>query len=261
MRKPLIILSILIIFTGYAAVGQAERAYQAGEKMSYYIHYGILSGGEATLELREDTIFGKEVLYSLLSGRTTGVADAIYKVRDYYHSYFDPETILPYKAIRDISEGRYHKYNELVFDHYSRADSAIVQSRLTGKHVTQLEIYDILTCFYYMRDHYLGGENRLVEDSVITITTWFTDELYPIRLRFKGYETVRTPIGKVRCLKFNPVTEVGRLFETEDDMTVWFSDDKNYLPVKVRFDIFVGKITVDIEKYEGLAWPLNIAGK
>jgi hypothetical protein len=251
---------MILLITGsqLMLLAQEPISFRAGEKSQYRIHYGLISGGEATLELREDTLAGKDVLYSLLSGRTTGVADAIYKVRDYYHSYFNPYTKLPYKAIRDIKEGRYRKYNEVIYDHTSRSDSSIVISKLTGVHVTPAPIYDILTCFYMMRDSYLQGEYDLKEDEIVTITTWFTDELYPIRLRYKGRETVRTPLGKISCLKFNPVTEVGRLFKTEDDMTIWFSDDKNYLPVKIRFDIFVGKVTVDIEECEGLVYPLGI---
>jgi hypothetical protein len=260
MRLAVIIYFTIIVNASGLAQGQ-EIPYRAGEKASYYIHYGFLSGGVATLRMEEDTILGQDILYAVLSGRTTGMADAIYKVRDYYRSYIDPSTGLPVKAIRDITEGRYTKYNELIFDHYTRTDSAIVQSRLTGTHITPTPIYDIISCFYFFRSHYLAGGHELKKEEVITIMTWFTDELYPIQLRFKGYETVKTPLGKIECLAFNPVTEVGRLFKTEDDMTIWFSNDKNYLPVKIRFDIFVGKVTVDIEEFEGLGWPLNIVKK
>ncbi|MCA1756039.1 MAG: DUF3108 domain-containing protein [Bacteroidales bacterium] len=257
--KRSIIISIILVSLAHMGHSQEYKSFRAGEKASYYIHYGILSGGVASLELREDTIFGKDVIYGVLTGKTTGIADVIYKVRDYYHSYFDPTTLLPVKAIRDISESRYRKYNELVFDHYARPDSALVHSQLTGTHITPNPIWDIISCFYHLRENYLASGYQLKEGEVITIMTWFTDELYPIRLRFKGYETVRTPFGKIECLKFNPVTEVGRVFKTEEDMTIWFSNDKNYLPIKIRFDIFVGKVTVDIEKYEGLAWPLNFS--
>ena len=51
---------------------------------------------------------------------------------------------------------------------------------------------------------------------MITIMTWFTDELYPIRLRFIGMEEVRTKAGRIKCYKFNPVTETGRLFKDEE---------------------------------------------
>jgi hypothetical protein len=54
------------------------------------------------------------------------------------------------------------------------------------------------------------------------------------------------------------VTEKGRLFKTEEDVSFWFSADKNYLPVRIRFDIFVGAFTVEIVSYEGLAYPLEV---
>ena len=240
------------------AAGSYAQPYRAGERLDYYIHYGLISGGTATLQIREDTIFGKEVLYAVMEGRTTGIADVLYKVRDYYHSYFDPETNLPLKAIRDIREGRYTRYNELIFDHYSREDSAIILSQRTGEHVTTKAIYDILSCFYLFREEFLAGGVEMEEEQITTILTWFTDEFYPIRLRFKGYETVKTKVGRINCLKFNPVTEVGRVFKTEDDMTIWFSNDENFLPVKIRFDIFVGRVTIDMVDYEGLVAPLKI---
>ena len=76
-----------------------------------------------------------------------------------------------------------------------------------------------------------------------------------------GIEEVKTKAGRIRCHKFNPITEKGRLFKTEQDVTFWFSDDKNYLPVKIRFDIFVGSFMVDMIDYEGLKYPLEIIKK
>jgi hypothetical protein len=96
---------------------------------------------------------------------------------------------------------------------------------------------------------------------MIAITTWFTDELYPIRMRYIGEEDIRIKGGKIKCYKFNPVTETGRLFKTEEDVSFWFSADKNFLPVKIRFDIFVGAFMVEMVKYEGLVYPLEIKKK
>jgi hypothetical protein len=57
------------------------------------------------------------------------------------------------------------------------------------------------------------------------------------------------------------VTEVGRVFKTEEDMAMWFSADENFLPVKIRFDIFVGAFHVEMTSYEGLGKPLNFIDK
>jgi hypothetical protein len=252
--------AIFLLLTPVRMVSQEVVVYQPGEKVGYVINYGILTGGTVTLELVKDTLFNKETWHSKMVARTTGVADALYKILDIYESYIDPETQLPVKSIRNIREGRYRKYNEVLFDHKTRPDSAILTSDLTGVHITQQGIHDILSCFYFLRNNIMP-DKTLVKGETITIMTWFTDELYPIRLRFIGMDEVRLPHGRVQCYKFNPVTEKGRLFKTEDAVAFWFSADKNFLPVKARFDIFVGSFTVEMTEYEGLVYPLAIKKK
>lgn len=259
MRHTLIIIAIALLVPVYM-YGQ-HSAYQAGERIDYAIHYGLIQGGVASLELKTDTFRGKTVLHSILIGRTTGVADAIFRVKDIYESYFDPRTGLPVFSIRNIREGRYTKYNEVIFDHTTRTDSAILTSDLTGIHITEPGIHDILSCFYFFRNHHLPRYDTLKRGDMITIMTWFTDELYPIKLRFIGVEEIKTKIGRIRCLKFNPVTETGRLFKTEDDVSFWFTADKNFLPVRIRFDIFVGAFVAEVVRYQGIKYPLIVIAK
>jgi hypothetical protein len=259
MKKLLLIL-VIICFFSFLANGQ-EDTYKVGEKLEYLIHYGLINGGTAYLELKTDTFKQKEVLHAVFDSHTTGIADVLFRVRDIFESYIDPKTQLPVKSIRNVSEGKYRRYNVVLFDHKSRADSAILMSDLTGKHVTVQNIHDIISCFYFFRKSIMARNPDLKKGDMITIITWFTDELYPIRLRFVGLEDIKTKGGKLACYKFNPVTEKGRLFKDEDGATFWFSADKNFLPVKVRFDIFVGSFTVDLVSYEGLYEPLNIKVK
>jgi hypothetical protein len=242
MKRLLVIINT-ILFLFFNAQGQ-NIAYQVGEKTQYIIHYGLINGGIATLELRKDTFAGKELLHSVFLAKTTGIADAFFKVRDVYESYIDPETQLPLKSIRNIQEGRYRKFNVVLFDHQTRADSAILTSDLTGKHITKQGIHDILSCFYFFRKSIMSQDPKWKKGDAITII-----------------DDVRTKVGRIKCYKFNPVTETGRLFKDEEGATFWFSADKNYLPVKVRFDIFVGSFTVDLNSYEGLTVPLEIKGK
>ncbi|HOK25318.1 MAG TPA: DUF3108 domain-containing protein [Bacteroidales bacterium] len=259
MKSNVLILFVLML-TVFSLSGQ-DSPYKAGEQVTYIIHYGPINGGMATMTLTKEEYEGKEVLHSYLLGYTTGVADAVFKVRDIYESYFSPETGLPYKSVRNIQEGRYRKYNVVIFDHETRSDSTILLSDLTGKHVTQKGIHDILSCFYYFRKNYLAKNYPFKKGEAITINTWFADEFYPIILRFKGVEEVRTRMGKIKCYKFNPVTEVGRLFKTNEDVSIWFSADKNCLPVKIRFDIFVGAFTAEINSFENLIEPLQFINR
>jgi hypothetical protein len=257
MRNIAIIITISIL-TSSSLMGQN---YRVGEKVDYIIHYGVLNGGVATLELKSDTFNGKEVWHSTMLAKTTGMADAIFRVLDIYESFIDPKTELPVKSIRNVREGRYRKYNEVLFDHKTRSDSAILNSDLTGIHIAPKGVHDILSCFYWLRNHILPAMDNAKKGDIITIMTWFTDELYPIRLKYLGTDEVKTKVGKINCYKFNPITEKGRLFKTEEDISFWFSADKNFLPVRIRFDIFVGGFTVEMIKYEGLINPLGFVKK
>jgi hypothetical protein len=259
MKRFLISAASLLSFL-LPSEGQA-LSYQPGETVNYVVHYGAINGGIATLSLKRDTSTGRELWHSKMDARTTGMADALFRVRDIYEAYIDPITELPVKSIRNISEGRYKRYNVVMFDHHSRADSAILNSDLTGTHIAPQGIHDILSCFYWFRNHNLPDIEKVGKGEIITIMTWFTDELYPIRMKYLGVEDVKTRQGRIRCHKFNPVTETGRLFKTEEDVSFWFSADKNFLPVKIRFDIFVGAFMVEIVSYEGLLYPLEIRKK
>ena len=256
--KRFFVISIFLSLINLSGISQ-PTVYKPGERVDYVINYGPITAGRVILELKEATYNGKPAWHSKLEGKTTGMADALFKVRDIYESYMEPETGLPVFTIRDINEGRYKKYNEVIFDHVTRSDSAILTSDLTGVHIAPKGILDVLSCFYHFRNNVMPvRESTIKRGDIITVTTWFTDELFPVRLRYITTEEIKTKAGKIKCHKFNPVTEVGRLFKTEEDISVWFSADKNFLPVKVRFDIFVGAFVVEMTSYKGTVFPLEI---
>ena len=138
-----------------------------------------------------------------------------------------------------------------------RALDLLLVSDLTGNHSGPKGLLDIVSCFYWFRKYYLASGKELVPGETYKMMTWFADELYPIILRYKGKETIRIKGNRIECYRFHPVTEVGRVFKTEEDMAMWFTADENFLPVKIRFDIFVGSFYVDMTSYEGLRAPLR----
>ena len=143
-----IILIVVIFVVGIPALSQNDSVvspYRPGERLSYLIHYGIINAGNAILYIEEDTLQNQDVNHILISGWTTGLADALFKVRDTYESYVDPGSDLPVKAIRNISEGRYKKYNEVIFDRKTRDDSTILHSQASGMQVVEKNIHDILS--------------------------------------------------------------------------------------------------------------------
>ena len=173
-------------------VAQQKQAFKPGEKLKYTIYYGFIKGGVAVLEVRDGTYEGKKANHFYLNGKTVGLASSLYDVNDTYQSFTDPKTDYPYKAIRDIQENRYKTYNIQTFDHWSRADSSIVYSTATGEVVVSKGCQDILSSFYYLRNWHLW--KPLKKDEIIVIDTYFTDEIYPLAVRYKGKEKIKTKL-------------------------------------------------------------------
>ncbi|MBN2166994.1 MAG: DUF3108 domain-containing protein [Marinilabiliaceae bacterium] len=228
-----------------------NSSYKIGEKLEYSLNYGFINGGKGVLEVKKGIIDGKVLNHVICTGETVGVADALFKVIDQYESYINPETNLPIKSIRDIKEGKYRYYDEVTYDH----DSLLAKSKIKGTVPVPSRIQDILSAFYYARNVYFN--DNLKKGEVIQIMTYFSNELWPLRIRYNGIETIKTEVGKVECYRFTPITEVGRAFENEDDMEIWISRDSNRIPVKIKFKLFVGSFTCDLEKYSNLMYPFN----
>lgn len=250
-----LVLSLLIVpltFTLSTFAQNGKRAFVGGERLRYQIYYGFINGGEAVLQVNEQLFNGKPAYHLYLNGRTVGIANTLYNVNDTYESFTDPKTNWPYFSIRNIHEGRYRHYSTQTWDHWSRPDSSIVVSSKTGEVVVVKGSQDILSSVYYLRNMMLTMPPLKI-DQTITVHTYFTDEKYPLTVRFKGYETVKTRFGPVKCMKFMPVVITGRVFKTKDDMTIWFSSDSNFIPIRIKFDIFVGSVYCDLIEYKGLA--------
>jgi hypothetical protein len=93
---------------------------------------------------------------------------------------------------------------------------------------------------------------------VLRTVTFFDEELFPFEIRFKGTEVIKSKYGKIRCYRFDPVVEPGRMFESEDDMTIWISADRNLIPIKVKFNLVVGSLHMELTEYSNLKYPLGI---
>jgi hypothetical protein len=49
------------------------------------------------------------------------------------------------------------------------------------------------------------------------------------------------------------------MFKAKDDLTVWFTDDGNCLPVLVKMNIrYVGAVYLELIKYQNLANPMMV---
>ena len=228
-----------------------DNAYSRGEKLKYRIHYGWIDAGEAVLEITKETkiLNEKKTLHMVGTGRTVGSFNWFYKVRDRYETYMDEESMVPLKFVRRVNEGGYIINQDQLYDHENNtvnSDGKIMD--------VPPGIQDMLSSFYAARNFDLSTAQPGDE---LFLTTFMDDEIFPLRIRYMGKETIKSEKGKIRCLKFHPVVQQGRVFNAEEDVTVWISDDKNHIPISIEAKLFVGSAKMDLKDYSGLTHPIE----
>jgi hypothetical protein len=230
-----------------------NNAFQVGEYLKYRIHYGIIDAGIAELRIKESTSRkGRSAYHVVGTGRTVGMAEWFFKTRDRYETYIDKESILPLEFIRDINEGGYKKKHHFTFDHFQ--NKATDLEHQGKKYSIPDKAQDILSSFYYARTF---DQNKLKIGDKLPIMVFLDYEEFPFFLRYHGKEMIDSEWGEIRCLKFTPLIQEGRVFEDEEGMTLWVSDDENKVPVRLQAELQVGSVKMDLEKYSGLIRPLT----
>jgi hypothetical protein len=265
-RKSTIILGAMSIFTfGFAQstdhAGESNDvsvlrsidhgAFKEGEKLTYVVHYGWLNAGEAVVELKgtDRDVSGRPLIHAVGTGRSLGAFNAFYKVNDLYETYMDKEGVFPYYFKRRVNEGGYTINHDYIFKQQVQQ----VKTQDDKFYDVPAHTQDMLSAFYYARTI---DFSKAKKGDVFTIDTFLDNELFPLRMKYLGKETIKIRGGKYRCLKFLPVVQEGRIFKDEDDLNVWITDDSNRIPVLVRAKVLVGSIKMELTDYEGLANPI-----
>jgi hypothetical protein len=256
--KKVILAIAFIIITGRLTAGDdfcgiRNTSFVAGEHISYVVFYNVVgiyvNAGNASFTTSLERINNKPVYHVVGDGKTNARYDWIFKVRDRYETYFDTATLQPYKFIRNIEEGGYKKYENVTFN--QAANTAITT---TGVFKVPNCIQDVLSSMYYARnidfDRYKVGDK-------IPFSMFMDNEVFNLYIRYLGKETLKTRYGKFETIKFKPLLVKGTLFEGGERMTVWVTNDRNKIPVRIESPIVVGTVKVDMMGYKNLRYPMT----
>ncbi len=255
--KKLILLVLIISSTVVSKAQERHSSFDTGEWFKFRIHYGWFTASYATIEVKDETLNGMPVHHIVGIGKSSGLLSAFFKVEDYYETYIDKEEVKPYRFIRKINEGGHTKNIEINFDHQNKQALVIDKKHKTKKtFTTKADIQDMMSSFYYLRNNINVSSLHKGDEQYVNM--FFDNENYLFKLRFLGRETIKTKIGKIRCLKFRPIVQADRVFKEEESLTVWVSDDDNRMPVKIKADILVGSIQADLDAFKGLKHPFKI---
>jgi len=228
-----------------------NTAFTYGEKLDYRVHYGPLNGGNAHFEIGKNSVEvnNRKAYHIKVSGKSAGIVDVMFKVKDEYESYVDEEAIIPWKCIKKVKEGGYTDSDFILFDQVN----GFATSR-RGKVDIGFQTQDVVSAIYFARTTDMS--NAKIGD-VFPMNFYMDAENYQLRFKFAGREVIKTEAGTFNTLVIKPQLIKGRVFRDDEALTLWVTDDENKLPVLVESDIFVGSIKAELTKYQNLRNPLT----
>ena len=237
-----------------------NKTFQGGEEITYKLYYnwGImwLSAGEVTFKVND---MGSQY-HVAVAGRTYKSYEWFFKVRDYYDTYIDKNSLLPKTAIRNVREGKYRLYDEITFDQENKKASSLrgkTKDAATKKNYNLGEcMHDMLSVIYYSRnidfESYKEGEE-------FPVKIFMDKEVWPLNVKYKGKQSRKKVKGKGRfnTIKFSPQVVSGRVFKEGEEMMVYVSDDKNRIPLLIESPVSVGSVKAVLKNYKGLKYNMT----
>ena len=221
--------------------------FRPGERLTYDVTWSVFEAGTVTATL-QTTVQGSKDDYTILTtAHSQGFVSLLFDVDNQFRSLLDPETLCSEKISKKINEGRRHKETQILFD--SQRKLAILDERdPTRPHDPPKHaeneipscVEDVVTAFYYLRSQnfQIGKPLHLpVNDGSKT---------YDVTLDVQARETLQTPIGRRSAIRVEPKVFSG-LFKRKGRVLVWFSDDDQHLPLRIKFMIAVGPITATLK--------------
>jgi LysM repeat protein len=214
-----------------------NACFGPGEQLSFSVEYFGISAGFATLSVLEGPKLHSRPTYHLLAeARTHPAFEWFYKVRDKIESYFDQQSLFPWRYEKHLREGGYSNDSDMSYD---QAQQRVIKDQgrtiVSAPPLTQ----DVLSEFYYFRTLPL----KVGDDIKIPVVA-DDGKIYDLRVNVLRRERITVPAGTFNCLMVEPYLNFEGLFQHKGKLHIWVTDDVRRVPVLIKSEILIGSINI-----------------
>ncbi len=228
-------IALILLFFAIACTELGAQPFKVGEKLTYTVKLFLFSVGEQILEVKEMTQINGQLIYHLYSTvETSGWADLLLSYNHRLESFVDVDTLYPCQT-RSYSQEGDSPPKEIIVQINQNEGVASFENRATEKKWEKelsTTTLDVISLIYWLRNQELQVGQifsfLLLEDS----------SLRPINIEVIKKEKVGNYLAFL-C------SEVG-----SNKIRIWFSADKDRLPLRIETGITIGTLTSKLVKIE-----------
>lgn len=254
---------LLLLSSADLMAQQKDHVFLPGEKLTYgaYYNWHFLWVNAGVVVFKADTIRQNNKLEWFLDshGKTYKAYDLFFSVRDTFQARVTYSKFLPEFFVRKVNHARnstLHEYtfnrkDGVIYSFIKREDQKAFHDTIPYKVGTS----DMLSTVYSFRDYPFDKLKKGEQVNFSMLVDNQTEDLY---FRYLGKEEVKTRNGRTfLCHKVLIRLLGGDFFPDGDYMRVWFTADRNQIPVKVKTEILVGSVNAILTNLEHVKYPLT----
>jgi hypothetical protein len=267
------IILISIILSGFVQYGYSQpglvkkgaenSSFKNGEELTYKVTFGFMTVGKSVTRVDPQLyqVNGKTCYKIDAFGETSDWISWVAKINDNWGAYLDTSTVSTQVSYRKLREARYRLDERTDFNHETRKAIVSVKDKKTGefskKKTFDIPEYatDLIGGFIHLR---FIDFSKIKKGDTISIAGFLEDTGYHLKVNYAGRQTLETRLGKIPCHVLIPRMPGNRLFDGENSIRVWISEDKNRIPVKIEAKMFVGSTGIELIGHRNLKNQLRI---
>ncbi len=239
-----------------------DYPFSNGEYARYGAYYNLnfiwIQSGE--VEFKADTVLYKNqsAWHLKAVGRSYKAYDWFYSVRDTFETFCNYQTFSPIYSSRVMNHAQKASTHRYWFQPSGKIETEIQQEKKPLFKTTlnaNENTFDLLAAAYNFRKF---DFDKLFAGQKVPCRMIIDKQVADIFFRYLGKENIKTRNGKeFRCHKVSVYLLQGDFFPEGEYMKVWFTDDKNHLPVQVETEILVGSVKALLLDSGKMKYPLK----
>lgn len=240
----------LCLIAAHAARGDAPPQPR---RLEYRIAWNGIPAAGATVAITPTDLAGRDAYVVEASARTNAFVDLFWSFRGQARATFLADGLTPLHFAYDRSMAGKPYVTWIDFDRDDRRASSVYIKGARRRELTLEgpDLVDPITAVFRAR---LSGARP---GDVLRYDVWTGEARYRVLLDVGAPEVIDVPAGSFTALPVRPeVWKLGRAPELDTRLrraTVWVTDDAARTLLRIRSEIFVGAITLDLVKLEPAA--------
>ncbi len=228
----------IILYFSFSFLFCQNIPFEIGEKLLFNASFSGLNAASASLEVIEKLkINNKNVYHIKFTAKSKGAINYLFPINDEVDLWLDEKTLLPVRIHENINEGNYRRLRKINFNH-KNGYAIINNDSINIDHTTQSPY----SLFYFFR---MQNIMKFIHQDITLIQN---GKIIKLKLDINKDEKIIVPAGTYTCLTISPKRKDDKQFKNKAEMDIFFSNDENQYPVKIRLSLKIGSLILKLRE-------------